>query len=375
MLLVGSGLMIRSYRGLAAVHPGFDASNVLTFTLRPITSKYGNAEGVAGFFEQVRGRLEELPGVSGAGGINTLPLTGGGAILTTVIEEFPPAEGEFPPVFLVRRTLPGYFEALDVPVVEGRSFIPDDNSLRLGSVVISNSVKEQYWPNTSALGKRIQVAGIPTTVVGVVGDVHDTSLDTPVEQFMYLPVLDSASGGAAQFRMTVRTDGDPLAMVAPIRNAIEQIDPDAPISEMRTMEGVVADSLDRTTFTMTLLGLGAVIALFLGCVGIYGVISYIVGQRTAEIGVRMAMGATPGSLGGLVLGQGMRLAGMGVALGLVAAWLLGRFIAALLYGVSPTDPVTLVGGSLVFLAVAGAATLVPAMRAARTPPAVALRAE
>jgi ABC-type antimicrobial peptide transport system permease subunit len=173
--------------------------------------------------------------------------------------------------------------------------------------------------------------------------------------------------------MAVETEGDPLALVPAVRAAIERLDPDVPISEVRTLETVVADSLSRTTFTMTLLVLGAAVALFLGSVGIYGVISYIVTQRTAEIGVRLALGASPGSLGALVLSQGMRLAAAGVVVGLLAALGLGRVIASLLYGVTPMDPVALVAGSLSFLAVAAVATLVPAMRAARTPPAEALR--
>jgi len=373
VLLVGSGLMVRSFRQLSAVDPGFDGRGVLTFSVKPLPTKYQGPEGYAGFFDQLRERLEGLAGVTTAGGVNNLPLTGGGARLTTVIEEFPPAEDEFPPVFLVRRATPGYFEALDVPVVEGRSFTADDHNLRLGSVVISASVKEQYWPTTSALGKRISVAGIPTTVVGVVGDVHDASLELPADQFVYLPMLDSVGGGVAELTMAVETEGDPLALVPAVRAAIERLDPDVPISEVRTLETVVADSLSRTTFTMTLLVLGAAVALFLGSVGIYGVISYIVTQRTAEIGVRLALGASPGSLGALVLSQGMRLAAAGVVVGLLAALGLGRVIASLLYGVTPMDPVALVAGSLSFLAVAAVATLVPAMRAARTPPAEALR--
>ncbi len=375
VLLVGSGLMLHSFAELRNVELGFDAERTLTFTVSPLPTKYESPEAVAQFYDRLRERLEAVPGVSAVGAINTLPLTGGGAVLTTIIEEFPPEEDEFPPTFLVRRATPGYFESMGVPVVEGRTFVPDDHNLRMGSVVISNSVKEEYWPHSSALGKRIVVAGIPTQVVGVVGDLHDTSLETPAEQFMYLPMLDSIGGGVGPMTMTVGTPLEPLSLVPAIRSLIGEMDPDLAITEVRSMEEVLADSMSRTTFTMTLLFLAAIIALFLGSIGIYGVVSYTVTQRTAEIGVRMALGADPGTIRGLALLQGMRLAVVGVVIGLAVAVGMGRVIESLLFGVSPLDPYSLVGGSTTFIVVAALATLVPAHRAACISPAVSLREE
>ena len=174
--------------------------------------------------------------------------------------------------------------------------------------------------------------------------------------------------------MVVRSDAEPFSLVPAIRSVIEAIDPDLAISDIRTMEDVVEDSMSRTSFTMSLLLLAALIALFLGSVGIYGVISYIVSQRTSEIGVRLALGADSGQVRGMILMQGMRLAGAGVVIGLLAAAAMGQLLTSLLYGVSPLDPLTLVGGSVVFLAVAALAGVIPARRAARTPPAVALQA-
>jgi predicted lysophospholipase L1 biosynthesis ABC-type transport system permease subunit len=262
---------------------------------------------------------------------------------------------------------------MGIPIVEGREFIDDDNRLRLGSLVISDNVKRQYWPETSALGKRITVAGVPARVVGVAGDIHHTSLDAEPEQFMYLPMLDSVGGGVGALTMVARTAGNPLSIVTSLRQAVAELDPDMPIADVRTLETVVADSVSRTTFTMALLIIGAAIALFLGCVGIYGVISYIVVQRTTEIGVRMALGEDPQGVLRLVLSQGMILTAAGLALGLIATITVGNVLSSLLYGVSRFDPVTLAGGVVVFLAVATVATLVPAFRASRIAPAEALR--
>ncbi len=371
VLLVGSGLMVRSFQELRSVDPGFQAEGLLTFSLRPLPTKYEGPEGVAQFYDRLIEQLESVPGVSRVGGITTLPLTGGGPYLTRMVEEFPPAEGEFPPAFHIRRATPGYFAAMGVPVVEGRAFNQDDHNLRLGSILISNSVKQRYWPQTSAIGKRIS----GSTIVGVVGDVHDTALDSEVEEFVYHPMLDSAGGGVSAMTMVLRTGVDPNSIVPSVRRMIGELDADLPLTDVRAMNEVVGDSLNRTTFTMTLLALAALIALFLGSVGIYGVISYTVSQRTAEIGVRVALGADPGQVRGLVIAQGMKLAVAGVGVGLLAAAALGRILSSLLYSVSPLDPLTLVGGSLLFLAVAGFASAVPAMRAARTHPAEALRAE
>ena len=374
VLLVGSGLMVRSFQQLRAINPGFNPEGVLTFRLAPPPPKYAGPEPLARFYDELFDRLEELPRVVSAGAINTLPLTGGGAILTTRIEEFPPAEDEFPPTFLIRRATPGYFETMGIPITEGRSFIADDHNARLGSLIISKSIKDQYWPNVSALGKRMQTAGAPARSVGVVGDVHNTGLEIPAEQFVYKPMLDSVGGGVRAMTVVVRTDADPPSIVPAIRSVIEAIDSDLPISDIRSMEDVVGDSLSRTTFTMSLLVLAALIALLLGSVGIYGVISYVASQRTSEIGVRLALGADAQGVRTMILMQGMRLVAAGVVIGLLAAVAMGRLLTSLLYGVSPLDPLTLVGGSVIFLAVAVLAGIIPARRAARTPPAVALQA-
>jgi predicted permease len=379
VLVISAGLMVRSFEALRSVDPGFSADRMLTFEVRPLPTKYTDAPAVARFYDGLLARLAAVPGATSVGGISGLPLAGGGPQLTTVIEEFPPAEGEFPPVFAIRRATPGYFETMLIPVVEGRSFAPDDHDRRLGSAIISRSIKETYWPNTSALGKRLVVAGLPAQVVGVVGDVREQRLDLPPNQFVYLPMLDAEGARSpspvAAMTMTVRTAVEPLGLVSAIRREIAQLDPDVAMAKVQSMERVVSDSMSRTTFTASVLLVAALVALFLGSVGIYGVLSYIVSQRTAEIGIRSALGASPAVLRRMVLSQGVGVASIGVLLGLAAAVAAGRVIAAQLYGVSPFDLVTLVTASAIFLSVAGVASFLPAARAAGTAPIQALRAD
>jgi len=259
-----------------------------------------------------------------------------------------------------------------VPVVEGRTFTTDDHNARLGSLIMNQSLKNRFWPEVSALGKRFTF-GATARSVGVVGDMHAIGLESPVEPTMYLPMLDSVGGQVRGMTMVVRSEAELLGLVPALRSAVESVDPNMPISDIRTMEDIVADSMSRTSFTMALLLLAAMIALFLGLVGIYGVISYIVSQRTSEIGVRLALGADARKVRRMILIHGMKLAGAGVVIGLLAAVALGRLLTSLLFGVSPFDPVTLVGGSLIFLAVAALAAFIPALRASRIPPAVALQ--
>ncbi|MCA1789523.1 MAG: ABC transporter permease, partial [Thioalkalivibrio sp.] len=344
MLLVGSGLMVRSFQELRSVDPGFSPEGVMTFRLSPPPNKYPGAEGTTQFYDDLLERLNGMPGVVAAAGITNLPLSGGGAILTADVEEFPLTDDAFPPTFEARRVTPGYFEAMGIPIVEGRVFTADDHNARIGSIIISESVKRQFWPNTSALGKRIGIMGAPARVVGVVGDVHDAGLETPAEQFAYKPMLDSIGGGVRAMMMVVRTDGDPSSLVPGIRAAVEGIDSDLPITDLRPMETLVSDSLSRTSFTMSLLLLAALISLFLGAVGIYGVLSYVATQRTGEMGVRLALGADASVVRKIILSQGMGLAAMGIAVGLVGAALIGRVMSSLLFGVSPVDPVSLAGG-------------------------------
>jgi predicted permease len=375
VVVIGAGLMVRSFEALRSVDPGFSAARVLTFEVSPLRTKYGSPEAMAQLYDRLTERLEAVPGVIRAGAIDILPLTLNFPTFTSVIEEFPPAEDEFPPLFQTRRTAPGYFEAMGIPLIEGRAFTPDDQNQRLPAVIISESVKARYWPDESALGKRIVVAQrIPTQVVGVVGDVRAGTLDTAAEQTLFLPMIDSMGGGVRAMTMTVQTAVEPLSVANEIRSAIGELDGDLPMANVRSMDSVLGNSMRATSFTTSLLAIGALIAVFLGTVGIYAVLSYVVSLRTAEIGIRSALGASPGDVRRMVLSQGMRLGIAGVLIGLVAAVALGRVMRTLLYDTSPVDPVTLIAASALFMAVAIFASFVPAARAAGTSPVRALRA-
>ena len=374
VLVIGAGLMARSFETLRSVDPGFSAEGVLTFRVSPLSTKYPEPDDVAQLYDALTERLESIPGVIGVGAVDNVPLAGFGPNFGSVIEEFPPAEDTLAPVFATRRAAPGYFETMGIPLLEGRTFTPDDHDQRLPSVIISETVKERYWPNESALGKRITVIErIPAQVVGVVGDVRDLNLETPGEQFLYLPIVDSLGDGARAMTVTVRASVEPLSLINAIRTAIAGLDPDLPMADVQTMEQILGDSMNRTTFVMSLLLTGALVAVFLGAVGIYGALSYLVSQRAPEIGIRSALGADRHHVRRIFLWHGMRVAIVGVLIGLVAAVGLGRVMQTLLYEVSPVDFVTLAVAPFIFIAVAALASYLPALRAARAAPVDALR--
>jgi putative ABC transport system permease protein len=376
LLLVGSGLMVRSFLALRSVDTGFDTTSLATFQLSPPASRYAPGEPTAQFYDRLLDGIRAIPGVTAAGAVTQLPLAAtSGTLLVVEFPDFPPGPGDFPPAFHVRRVTPGYFEALGIPVVEGRAFDARDHQNRLGSAVISESLKKQYWPDASPLGRRLIPSAAPASIVGVVGDVHQLSLEEDMEPTVYLPMLDSVGGGVRAMSVAIRVAGNPLDVMATVRRQIEQLDPQLPITDVRTMETILNDSISRTSFTAFLLLIAAFIGLFLGSIGIYGVISYVVNQRTLELGIRQALGASSGMLRLMVLRQGVTLAVLGLTLGVLAAIMLTKVMTSLLFGVQPFDPVTFVGGSAVLLSVATLACLIPAERAARILPSRALREE
>jgi putative ABC transport system permease protein len=376
LLLVGAGLMVRSFQELRAVKPGFTPDGLLTFRLSPPPSRYATPVATSQFYDQLLSRLRALPGVQAAGAATQLPLSGGGAtILATEIEDFPTGPDAFPPTFHVRRVTPGYFEALRIPLIEGRSFEDRDHQQRLGTAVISQGVKNRFWPQSSPLGRRVAPSSAPAKIIGVVGDVHQLGLEQATEPTIYMPMMDSVGGGVRAMSVAVRTTGSPQSLIAGVRREIRELDPLLPITDVQTMGALVSRSMNRTSFATLLLALAALVGLFLGAVGIYGVISYTVTQRTAELGIRQALGATAGVIRGMVVRQGVTLAALGMVVGLAAALALGKVMTSLLYGVSAFDPITFAGGAIVFLAVAVFASLLPARRAAKIAPSEALRVE
>jgi predicted permease len=380
VLLVGSGLMFRSFIALSNVDLGFEAEGVMTFRYGLPRAEYTDAQGVLDFHRRLTERLAAMPGVEGVGMVSGLPLGGGKTAgpMEPVDQPFP--EGELGPIVERRQMTPGYFDAMRIAILEGRGPQWDDQADQLRGVVISRVLATAFWPGESAVGRQIrhQGHGDAWEVVGVAEDVHFDNVQEEPLAMVYLPTLAGTPGELeASYTMdaVVRVAGDPMAAIAGAREALRSVDPRLPMINPRAVTTVVGESMASASFTVLLLGIAAGIALLLGTVGIYGVISYIVSRRTQEIGVRMALGAPADVVLRSVVGQGMKLTGMGVVLGLVGAWGLSRLLASLLFGVSATDPLTFAGTAALLVLIATMATWIPARRAARVDPVEALRAE
>jgi predicted permease len=378
VLLIGAGLLIRSFNRLREVPPGFDPANVISFELALTGPKYPNAQAVLNTYQQVWERLEQLPGVEHAGGITSLPLSGYMAWGPITIEGYtPPGGQDF--INADQRVAGGsYFQSLQIPLRSGRFFNATDRTDGAPVVVIDEYLAQQYWPGQDAIGKRLRLGPISAnsdnwlTVVGVVGRVKQYGFDTDGRIVIYLPQTQFPS---RSMYVTIRTRSEPAALAAAVRRELRAIDPDLPMYRTRTMAERVDAALARPRFATTLLTIFAAIALVLASVGIYGVMAYLVSQGTRDIGIRMALGATQSSVLGLVLRQGSLIAAVGLAGGLAGAWALTRFMQSLLFGISGTDALTFAAVATLLAAVAMVATFIPARRAARIDPIVALRAD
>jgi predicted permease len=383
VLLVASGLMVRSYLRLRGVDPGFLPANVLTFDVALTQNEYPNRAAAMGFHDAMLERLRALPGVRSASAVSCLPLVGSCWGDPMQVRGRPPAPGQLPPLVQMRRTFPGYFETLRVPLVSGRLLEPADLEQRTGVIVLSRRAAELYFPGEDPLGKEMtflfEVEGRPWyRVVGIAGDTPVERLDEAPYPIVYFPALDPVPGmGAGIHNMTfvVRTSGPPMATVPSVRAAAAAVNPSVALGHVRSMEMIVSNATARMAFTMLMLLIAGSIALVLGAVGIYGVISYVVEQRTGEIGVRLALGARPADVAAMVLRQSAAVVSVGVLLGLAGAVAVSRVMTTLLYQVTATDALTYVGVTAFLLAVAVAASWLPARRAAALDPVIALRAE
>ncbi len=377
-LLVGSGLLIHSFVRLVGVDPGFDPHNLLTFQVGLPTAKYPKDEAQMAFFRDLLQRVGRLPGVRSASLENYPPLTGMGSATGVHIIGQPKRGDADLPVSGVRVVGPDYFRTMGIPLLMGRSFDERESAQASHVVVVNQAFVEEYLRGENPIGKKISIYmhdnkvddDNPSEIVGVCGAVHQSGLDSEAKPNVYWPMPELTY---SSMTFLVRTSNDPAALVPAIRRELRQIDPELPMASVATMEQLLGDSLARSRFTMSLLGVFAAVALALTAVGIYGVVSYSVAQRTHEIGIRMALGAQRGNVLGLVLRQGARLMIAGVGFGVLSALVLTHLMSSLLYGVSATDPATFVAVVLILLAVAFLASYMPARYATRVSPIIALR--
>ncbi|MGB8459598.1 MAG: ABC transporter permease [Candidatus Acidiferrum sp.] len=381
LLLVGSGLLLRSFSRLQEVPPGFQPDHLLVADIPLSQTTYAKPEDRYQFFDRLVERVKSLPGVRSAAAASFLPVSGGGSIIHFNITGRPPKS---PHEFVAagyRTITPNYLETLGVPLLQGRLFTQADNEKAPAVVVINAAMVHTFFPNENPLGKRLQLGALPEQevptmeIVGVVGDVRPgLGIDPQAE--MYLPYRQADLVlPVFQLSLVMRTAGDPVLQTSALRSALAQIDPNQPLVKVRTMEENMATTVAQPRFRAWLIGIFAMLALVLAGVGVYGVMSYAVTQRTSEIGLRVTMGAQPQDVFHIIVGEGLRLSLLGVGIGLVTALALTRLLQSFLFGISAYDPLTFVGVSVLLTLVALAASFFPARRATRVDPLVALRYE
>ncbi len=381
VLLAGAGLLVRSLMRLHDVQPGFATENLVTFGVTLSGATYSDAQRRGEFYLRLEERLQALPGVRAVGATTRLPLLAPTNNVTTALQiEGRPETAQNPVEVDFRRATPGYFAALGIPQVRGRLFSLDDLRAQNSVVVINEKLGEKlaqrFWPNEDAVGKRIQFMGGPnaawSTIVGVVGNVRHLGLETEPRPEVYLHYLTSPPTGPV---IALRTMNAPDAVIAALRSEVRALDASVPVSTISTMPDIVARSLAPRRFTLSLFGAFAGVALLLAVSGIYSVISYAVAERTHEIGVRLALGAQRRDILRLILRQGLRLALLGVGVGLAAAFVATRGLRTLVYSVGTSDPLTFAGVAVLLTAVALLACYIPARRATQVDPLIALRNE
>jgi len=377
VLLVGAGLLVRSLRQLIAVNPGFDPANISAVTITLPRATYPDSLRRVALYERLLERVRNMPAVQSAGIISWLPMTPGNSVTSlTVVGGPEPAPGEAPAA-AIRLVDPGYFDAMRIPIKRGRSLATSD---RIGSApvaVISEAMAHQLWPGEDPIGQHVKVEWWHPTasveIVGVVADSRHDGLDAAFEPTLFYPFAQESQ--QSSMSLVLRSTLPPATLTRMVRAAVSEMDKGVPVADAVTMYHHIAETMADRRYPAFVLGLFAALALVLAAVGIYGVLSYTVGQRTREIGVRVALGARPGDVLRTVVGGGLRLTLIGVALGGVAAGLAAGALGKLLYGVHPVDPVTFAIVPLVLVGVALLAMAAPARRAARVDPMVALRSE
>jgi len=388
VLLVGAALLIRTFGALRSVDPGFDARNVLTMQMSLTGTRFNKAAGVNQLVREVQRHVESLPGVTALASTCCLPLEGGFGLPLT-IEGRPLTDGPFHGGASWHPVSPRYFRVFKIPLVQGRMFTERDDGGAVPVVLINEGLARQFWPNSDAVGQRITIgkgigpefAEAPREIVGIVGDVRGQGLNNNPDPIMYVPVAQVTDGvtalnnGIIPITWTIRTNVEPYSVSKEIQEALRTASGGLPVAHIRSMEQVRGESTSRTDFNMTLLVIFASLALLLAAIGIYGLMAYSVQQRTQEIGIRMALGASAQDVRKMVVRQGMALALAGVIIGVAAALGVTRLMASLLYGVTPKDPIAMTSVALLLVGVALAATYLPARRASQMDPVESLRYE
>jgi predicted permease len=372
MLLIGAGLLIRSFVRLQSVPPGFTTEHVLTMEVAASGPKYREDIPVINFYQEIESRIAHLLGVVAEGAVSGLPLTGSVGWGGINVEGYTPPPGQELQAD-IRIASRDYFRTMEIPLRTGRFFSEDDTTEKHQVAIIDEKFAQRFWPNGGAIGKHLWFnAKKPMTIVGVVGVVKQYGLETDGKIATYLP-FEQHPGN--ELFLAVRTSAEEAGLSSALASQIHAVDPNVVVYDIRTMQERLHDSLARQRFASTMLGAFAVFALLLAAIGLYGVMSHLVTQSTHDIGVLVTLGARPGNIIGLVVRQGMELAGVGIAAGLVGAAALTRVMASLLFGVSTTDALTFAAVPALLVAVAFAATVIPAWRATRVDPMVALREE
>jgi putative ABC transport system permease protein len=381
LLLVGSGLLLRSFSRLQDVPPGFQSDHLLVADIPLSQTAYAKPEQRYQFFDRLVERAKVLPGVRSAGAASFLPVSGGGSIIHFNITGHPPKTPHDYVAAGYRTVTPNYLETLGVPLLQGRLLTPRDSEKAPAVVVINATMAKTHFAGENPLGKRIQLGATPDKdvptmeIVGVVGDVRP-GLGVDPQTEMYLPYRQADLVlPVFQLSLVLRTAADPQLQTSALRNALAEIDPNQPLVNVRTMEDNIATTVAQPRFRTWLIGIFAAVALVLAAVGVYGVMSYTVTQRTSEIGIRVTLGAQPEDVFKIVVGEGLRLALAGVGVGIVAALAMTRVLQSFLFGISAYDPPTFFGVALLLTIVAVAASFFPARRATLVDPMVALRYE
>jgi predicted permease len=377
VLLTASGLMMRSFAALLQADPGFGAESVLTLRITAPAGRYPDAEGIARFYESLKGGVEDLPGVASVGAVRLLPLATTMGTSTFRPVDYVPAPNEGTQAEW-QWVMAGYFETAGIPLLDGRTFDPSDRRDTPSVVVVSRELARRYWGDASPVGRRVVAFGGDTAaVIGVVGDVRHAGVTAEANPTYYRvhSQITGAVGTMRSMSLVIGTDGDPASLVEPVRGVLRSVDPAVPLSQVRTLDDIRSASVAASRFSLILMSAFGGLALLLAVVGIYGMLSYSVSRRRPEIGVRMALGAEPRNAVRLVVRQCLVMAALGIVVGAGITWVVGDVMSGLLYGVAAQDPATLVAVPALFLSVALVACWIPAVRAARVQPASALRVE